>query len=300
MSESNDEPREEDLLDGGEDLFWSRLCSELERAGAASAHELSEAEQLLAGLDEAEAQPLGAQKVEDLQRAALDMADPRSAAELRDDGRGDVARSAAGPERVGPHEPTGGSGVPAPVLAGRFRRYVAAAAAVMLAPKFLAAAALVTVAAATTGYFLRNTTQNLLIPNAAQILMDEGADEAARSVAQGTVTLNVVEVLRVIRVLDGGPPELRGHADAVRAELRALLLQQPRFIHRRFDASLDELIADVLDRGADEEARHEALSGLAAQLRYGVTALLAVRPMLTPSLLEQNDVCCAKLRQLLE
>lgn len=267
-----------------EDAFWAALRRARAEAEAEAGAELAAAEEFLAGLDEAAVEPMDEGRVEALVQAVL------ARAEAGQGMGGDGAAASGNAEalaadarqRVQPAAVTAGGGSRAPAgwsggAAGGVRRLLAACMGLLLAHKALAAAAIVAVAAASV-YVLQHTTQTLSFTGAIGVLLDDQASPANRSAAQGTVYLDLVDAVEVVReLMVDEDPGLAAQAQALRQQLRDQLAAPPLVPLPVASGSPSQLGDQALDLDLDEAQRSGALQQLGELMVYGIAVLQFVQ-----------------------
>ncbi|MBX3462275.1 MAG: hypothetical protein KF830_03820 [Planctomycetes bacterium] len=291
-----------------EDAFWAALRRAITEAEAAAAAELAAAEEFLAGLDEEAAEPMDEGRVEALVHAVQARAEAGQ-------GMGGDAAAASGSavgmaadarQRVQPAATDAGGGSRTPAgwsggAGGGVRRLLAACMGLLLAHKALAAAAIVVVAAA-SAYVLQHTTQTLSFTGAIGVLLDDQASTANRSAAQGTVYLDIVDAIEVVRELMADEdPGLAAQAQTLRQQLRDQLVAPPMVPLPVASGSPTQLGDLALDPDLDVADRSEALQQLGELMVYGIAALQCVHDVAgEPVLLRRGGAALQQLGLRLE
>jgi len=251
-----------------DDEFWDWLRDEVAQANTPQADELAAAEALLQEIEREGAEPLGADRIDEM-----------------------VANATGEP-------PRDEDAPPAPVH--RFapaRRMLAAAAAVLVAPKFLVAATAVT-AIAVTAMLLQHTTQSLPFRDAVSMMLDDEYEESDRMLAQGRVFFDVIETMTLVQQLrEAGA--MAGPAQTSLARMRDALDDDSPFL----PSSSDEPLAVLRERAASSAfsaaAQQDAIEALTDQAVYGISALVQISRSSGPAdLLRHNAVHLHNIRSL--
>ncbi|MFN3244140.1 MAG: hypothetical protein ACE37K_21715 [Planctomycetota bacterium] len=253
-----------------DDEYWQRLQQASDEAQAPSADELTDAEQLLAELDEqGEAEPLADTMVDAI------VADVTAVADATGIGHG------APQAKV--HD------------LSSWRGLLAAAAALLVAPKFLLAAGAIT-AIAVSALVLRHTTTSLPFQEAIAILTDAQQDLDARSAAQGRVYFDVIESIGILRDVAAEPAMAAG-AERGLAMIRAAVDDDQPFAISSFAMQHQLLGSQALASDGDLSARLSSVDQLTEQIVYGVRALKAIAAAGEPQeLMAQNQAQLQRIR----
>jgi len=263
-------------MEVNEQQFWESLRRSIDQAEAAEVEVYADAERELAQAGDEAVDALRDEQVDAMVRHAVG-AEPATT-------RAD--RTPAGRIQAVPARP--------PV-----RRFLAAAVALFLTPQFLAAATVVTAVAA-TAFVLQRTTQTLVFQDAVHRLVDERESAANRDAAQGTVYMDLVEGVDVLKVLAEEPTPLAEQARGVLQRLRRMLETADPFVRRHLPGSPTALGDQALDQGQPFEMRSRALAGLAELMAYGVSALKQIERGPVPvGIRQRNDFVLQQLVELL-